>query len=931
MDFEAVRKMTENDIIGWCDKLGLDGKLNGREYVMYNPTRDDTKLGSFSINIDTGVWADFASGDTGGDMIDLWAYIRGCSKLEAAQAISGETPSTEKKKRNKKEIFTPILPEKHCSPPKTVRKMAVIESYKYPHGWILRLPCPIKGKTFSAYNYGILEKDGELKEGWHFKQIPSNRPLYNIWGAVESTVVIVEGEKACNALAEKIKKITATVTTWCGGGNAWNLTDWTPIYGKNVIIWGDTDAAGHATTQSIAQHLHDNGCNIKITDVSKFADKYDAYDWCAEHDLEETKAYIKTATFFTPPAPENIMESVPKEEVKPEKVTLESRPVDISSYISKRFQAPEKRKETESEQPYFVLGHADDLYYFYARGRGTVVSLTAEKISISNLLGLFPSLDYWQGRFPTKTGIDIRAAQESLMKDCASKGWFDDSKRRKTGAWVDNDELVIHLGNKVYLNGEFVKPSDILSEYIYEATLPVKIEKTVVINGKKKDILPEPMTDEVSQELLTLFNAVNFEHPEAAILVAGMTMFAPICGASPWRPMMWITAEAGAGKTHLTANVMGKLCGAMSLKVTSATTESGLRQSVNCSTLPVFFDESESETKKSAEAMEQVLALIRRSSSETEARSIQGKMGGRGTETFTSASSFILSSIVSTLRSAADISRFTIINLTSSHTIEAKRHFREVYEPLREKLITPDNCKSFVMRGIKNADTMLYNAEVFKVEMNKLGRKSRDADQYAPMLAGAYLYKTTEKITPEEAQSIIQRFDFDKFVEPDKIVSEQEDVFMFILSASIPVRDDPSAQSRTIGWMINHIMESEDEEYRLEMGRSVMPAASCVELLKERGIKVDFKKNKLVLFIPSQGIKSIVRHNPQWYEWHKLLLRQKDIFSRLLNDAGRDLIIRFGLQNGQAIACSLDFLRNGVSFKHITPRYISEDKEVEPF
>jgi hypothetical protein len=60
------------------------GRPEGREYVVRNPKRRDQRPGSFKINLDTGRWADFATGDRGGDPISLAAYLAGCSQVEAA-------------------------------------------------------------------------------------------------------------------------------------------------------------------------------------------------------------------------------------------------------------------------------------------------------------------------------------------------------------------------------------------------------------------------------------------------------------------------------------------------------------------------------------------------------------------------------------------------------------------------------------------------------------------------------------------------------------------------------------------------------------------------------------------------------------------------------------------------------------------------------
>ena len=53
-----------------------------------NPRRSDTNPGSFSINLQTGRWADFATGDKGGDPISLAAYLYDLSQLDAAKNLA---------------------------------------------------------------------------------------------------------------------------------------------------------------------------------------------------------------------------------------------------------------------------------------------------------------------------------------------------------------------------------------------------------------------------------------------------------------------------------------------------------------------------------------------------------------------------------------------------------------------------------------------------------------------------------------------------------------------------------------------------------------------------------------------------------------------------------------------------------------------------
>ena len=88
VDFAAVNRAALArlpDILGrWLP----GGRIEGREYVVRNPKRRDQRPGSFKINVDTGCWADFATGDRGGDPISLAAYLAGCSQVEAARQLA---------------------------------------------------------------------------------------------------------------------------------------------------------------------------------------------------------------------------------------------------------------------------------------------------------------------------------------------------------------------------------------------------------------------------------------------------------------------------------------------------------------------------------------------------------------------------------------------------------------------------------------------------------------------------------------------------------------------------------------------------------------------------------------------------------------------------------------------------------------------------
>jgi hypothetical protein len=62
-------------------------KCVGAEIVALNPRRTDRHLGSFKINRYNGRWADFATGDRGGDPISLVAFLARVSQVDAARLL----------------------------------------------------------------------------------------------------------------------------------------------------------------------------------------------------------------------------------------------------------------------------------------------------------------------------------------------------------------------------------------------------------------------------------------------------------------------------------------------------------------------------------------------------------------------------------------------------------------------------------------------------------------------------------------------------------------------------------------------------------------------------------------------------------------------------------------------------------------------------
>jgi hypothetical protein len=88
LDFQAINRAALRALPVILQRWLPDGKRIGHEWMARNPRRTDQHAGSFSINIQSGRWADFATDDRGGDVISLAAYLAGVSQSEAARSLA---------------------------------------------------------------------------------------------------------------------------------------------------------------------------------------------------------------------------------------------------------------------------------------------------------------------------------------------------------------------------------------------------------------------------------------------------------------------------------------------------------------------------------------------------------------------------------------------------------------------------------------------------------------------------------------------------------------------------------------------------------------------------------------------------------------------------------------------------------------------------
>lgn len=300
-DFKKVNSVALLNIESILARWLPIGKRNGHEYQAINPTRTDSKLGSFSINCNTGAWADFASNDKGGDLVALVAYLEGTKQGVAAKrlaeflclAVDNAAPEKRATSQTKQEgnTSTPtqatrpawcaVLPVPDGAPPPPAAhskhgKPSMRWAYRNEAGqllcWVYRFEPKDEGerKQFLPLTYC---EDLAGKRAWRWQGLPDPRPLYHLDKLTENAgapVIVCEGEKAADSATLLFPD--AVCTTMLNGAQSPHKSNWQPLAGHVVWLWPDNDEAGRECMKKVAILAKDAGAqSVEVFNLSAFA------------------------------------------------------------------------------------------------------------------------------------------------------------------------------------------------------------------------------------------------------------------------------------------------------------------------------------------------------------------------------------------------------------------------------------------------------------------------------------------------------------------------------------------------------------------------------------------------------------------------------------------------------------------------------------
>jgi putative DNA primase/helicase len=261
---------------------------------------------SLKVDLQHGYWKDFASGESGGDLVDLYARVRGIDLGPAFRELSqgvGFVQSGD---------YTPAAPtpdpDPETGPPPSedmlrfnfvhIRLGAPAATWVYrdetgaPLMVVARYDTP-DGKEVIPWSWHLAEKRWVMRSlGYPSSQV--KRPIYGLEKlalAPGRQVLIVEGEKTVDA-AQRLVGQNLVVVGWPGGAMGIRKVDWTPLVGRPVVLVPDADLKrlnddilkpyedqpGARAMQTIGELLVAQGNAVKVVNVGLDETRADGWD-----------------------------------------------------------------------------------------------------------------------------------------------------------------------------------------------------------------------------------------------------------------------------------------------------------------------------------------------------------------------------------------------------------------------------------------------------------------------------------------------------------------------------------------------------------------------------------------------------------------------------------------------------------------------------
>ena len=523
---------------------------------------------------------------------------------------------------------------------------------------------------------------------------------------------LVEGEKCVDAIKNCVglpNNQPPPITTMSGGCNASKENnflkhDLSPLYGRRILLVADGDSEGRSHMRRVGLHLTAQQCDVQYL-LPPGSDHYDIAD-------AATRGWPGVIEWF--------------KDCGGTKTHQEAN-------VNARTPPKPMPKDFMVDTQYFrVLGQETDCIIIQSKNTSKLHRIKMTSLANEgNLISIAP-LHFW---LSLTDGQKMDASHRLIWADSMIRASEDLGEMRSTSKtmWqvgavrISKTEIMYNIGDGVLESDE----DGLLTRKTPLTKANESRKGHIFLPGEKIRVRIDDSAADKCRRLYDALQAYRWEKPEHGMAFTGWLATSLIGGCLPFRPMLWLTAEAGAGKTFLFKEVIKSVMGHCATDLADAT-EAGIAGVSMDSALPVYLDEFEPE-KGREQRHANILSLIRVATSGDAGRARGTSIGG-----FTMLRprfSLMLGSINRQILNEANDSRLWPISLSPRGVPN--------WPTVRDNILSatePESALAIRSRIIINASRIAAEAREIEDYLLNMNVKTREAQIRSALSAGVRFF-----------------------------------------------------------------------------------------------------------------------------------------------------------------------------------------------